>query len=220
MRGLATGFPIVRPRSAPILLLASALLPATKRLTGIPLPWSRLRPCTMIRALDQAVCTCLATARTNPTSSRAPPASGGAPSSGSAPSKQSLALLATTAQAGTVLSCRSSAGVDMSRLSRPHVANTAVAGLGDGAILSRRSLAWHQTEVTHKLTWALKTAHVTDLGRECHCDDQIDAAQCLKRPHERLQRPGQDELFDRARLSRSTRSLATRTASTISCSAI
>lgn len=36
MRGLATAFPIVRPRSAPILLRASALLPATKRLTGIP----------------------------------------------------------------------------------------------------------------------------------------------------------------------------------------
>lgn len=36
MRGLATAFPIVRPRSAPILLQASALLPATKRLTGIP----------------------------------------------------------------------------------------------------------------------------------------------------------------------------------------
>jgi len=36
MRGLATAFPIVRPRSAPILLRASVLLPATKRLTGIP----------------------------------------------------------------------------------------------------------------------------------------------------------------------------------------
>jgi hypothetical protein len=81
------------------------------------------------------------------------------------------------------------------------VANAAVAGLGDAATpdgLSRRSFAWHQAEVTHKLTWALKTVHVTDLGRECHRDDQIDAAQCLKRPHERLQRPGRDELFDRA----------------------
>lgn len=34
MRGSA--FPIVRPRSSPIVLRASALLPATKRLTGIP----------------------------------------------------------------------------------------------------------------------------------------------------------------------------------------
>ena len=32
---LATAFPSVRPRSAPILLRASAFLPATKRLTGI-----------------------------------------------------------------------------------------------------------------------------------------------------------------------------------------
>ncbi len=77
-----------------------------------------------------------------------------------------------------------------------HGARVEVRGTPDS--LSRRSLAWHKTEVTHKLTWALKTAHVTDLGRECHCDDQIDAAQCLKRPHERLQRPGRDELFDRA----------------------
>lgn len=36
MRGLATAFPIVRSRSAPILLRASVFLPATKRLTGIP----------------------------------------------------------------------------------------------------------------------------------------------------------------------------------------
>lgn len=31
--------------AVPILLRASVDLPATKRLTGVPLPWSRLRPC-------------------------------------------------------------------------------------------------------------------------------------------------------------------------------
>lgn len=36
MRGLSTAFPIVRARSAPILLPASVFLPATKRLTVIP----------------------------------------------------------------------------------------------------------------------------------------------------------------------------------------
>lgn len=45
MRGLVTAFPIVRPG----LFLSycgrrSVDLPSTKRLTGIPLPWSRPRP--------------------------------------------------------------------------------------------------------------------------------------------------------------------------------
>ena len=64
MRGLATAFLIVRPRSAPFLLRASALLPATKRLRGIssavvpppPMPDDE-------RCLDQSGCTCLETAQ-------------------------------------------------------------------------------------------------------------------------------------------------------------
>lgn len=74
MRGLATAFPIVRPRSAPILLRASALLPATKRLTGIP---SAVVPPPPMhddkKGSYQAVCTCLATAHINPTSPHARP---------------------------------------------------------------------------------------------------------------------------------------------------
>lgn len=42
IRGLATAFPCVRPGADPILQRASAL-PATKRVTDIPLPWSRPR---------------------------------------------------------------------------------------------------------------------------------------------------------------------------------
>lgn len=44
MRGLATAFPIVRPGLF-LSYCGRRPLPATKRLTGIPLPWSRLRPC-------------------------------------------------------------------------------------------------------------------------------------------------------------------------------
>jgi hypothetical protein len=46
MRGLATAFPIVRPGLF-LSYCGRRPLPATKRLTGIPLPWLRLRPCAM-----------------------------------------------------------------------------------------------------------------------------------------------------------------------------
>ncbi|OBQ84913.1 hypothetical protein A9K71_21395 [Mesorhizobium sp. WSM3873] len=75
MRGLVSAFPIVHPG----LFLSyrgrrSVELPATKRLTGIPLPWSRpaheRRMCRLQR-LDQVACASLAKAHMKPTSSRA-----------------------------------------------------------------------------------------------------------------------------------------------------
>lgn len=44
IRGLGTAFPCMRLGADPILQRASAK-PATKRLTDIPLPWSRPRLC-------------------------------------------------------------------------------------------------------------------------------------------------------------------------------
>lgn len=44
MRGLVTAFPIVRPGLFLSYCGRRLDLPATKRLTGIPLPWSRPRP--------------------------------------------------------------------------------------------------------------------------------------------------------------------------------
>lgn len=44
MRGLATAFPIMRPGLFLSYCGRRSILPATKRLTDIPLPWSRLRP--------------------------------------------------------------------------------------------------------------------------------------------------------------------------------
>lgn len=55
------------------------------------------------------------------------------------------------------------------------MANAAVAGLGDALTpdgISSRSLARHQAELTHELTWALKEAHVANLGDECHPEVQ------------------------------------------------
>ena len=69
IRGLATAFPCMRPGADPILQRASAL-PATKRVTDIPLPWSRPRLYAGLRCL-QAGCTSRATAHMKPASSRA-----------------------------------------------------------------------------------------------------------------------------------------------------
>jgi len=74
MRGLATAFPIVRPglfRS----YCGRRTRPATKRLTDIPLPLSRLRPCAKCKfasaTYDLIACASLATAHMKPVNSRA-----------------------------------------------------------------------------------------------------------------------------------------------------
>ena len=71
MRGLATAFPIMRP-GCPDLTAGVGVKPATKRLTGVPLPWSRPRPCARGRfRCFQVVWASLATDHMKPTSSRA-----------------------------------------------------------------------------------------------------------------------------------------------------
>jgi hypothetical protein len=75
MRGLATAFPRMRPGAVPILRRASAGSPATKRLSGVPLPRFRPHPCAMARRLRRvsghAGRTSWATDHMKPTSSRA-----------------------------------------------------------------------------------------------------------------------------------------------------
>jgi hypothetical protein len=43
---------------------------------------------------------------------------------------------------------------------------------------------------------ALKTTHLTDLDSERHGEEQIDAAQRLKRSYDQCQRPSREGLFD------------------------
>ncbi len=72
MRGLVTAFPIMRPGLF-LSYCGRRSLPATKRLTDIPLPWSRLRPCAIGDAVDYglAALASLETAHMKPASSRA-----------------------------------------------------------------------------------------------------------------------------------------------------
>lgn len=74
MRGLDTAFPIVRPGLF-LSYCGRRTVPATKRLTGVPLPLSRLRPCARCKFVatiyDLIDCASLATAHMKPASSRA-----------------------------------------------------------------------------------------------------------------------------------------------------
>lgn len=74
MRGLATAFPIVRPGYSD-LTAGVGQMPATKRLTGVPLPLFRPRPCARCKfyaaIYDLIACASLATAHMKPLSSRA-----------------------------------------------------------------------------------------------------------------------------------------------------
>ena len=74
MRGLATAFPIVRPGLF-LSYCGRRTRPATKRLTDVPLPLSRLRPCARYKFAAVAyvliACASLATAHMKPANSRA-----------------------------------------------------------------------------------------------------------------------------------------------------
>lgn len=74
MRGLATAFPIVRPGLF-LSYCGRRTRPATKRLTDVPLPLSRLRPCARCKfaAVTYVLIACasLATAHMKPANSRA-----------------------------------------------------------------------------------------------------------------------------------------------------
>ena len=74
MRGLDTAFPIMRPGLF-LSYCGRRTMPATKRLTDVPLPLSRLRPCARCK-FDAAIydlidCASLATAHMKPANSRA-----------------------------------------------------------------------------------------------------------------------------------------------------
>ena len=74
MRGLDTAFPIMRPGLS-LSYCGRRSVPATKRLTDIPLPLSRLRPCARCKFVAVIyvliACASLATAHMKPASSRA-----------------------------------------------------------------------------------------------------------------------------------------------------
>lgn len=81
-----------------------------------------------------------------------------------------------------------------------HMANAAVAGLGDRAAADRcagRSLARNEAQISHKLSWGLKPRDVAHLGREGCRYDEIDTAQRRKIMHQRLERPSRQELLER-----------------------
>jgi len=75
MRGLATAFPRMRPGLSLSYGGHRRILPATKRLSGVPLPRFRPHPCATARKLRRvsghAGCTSWATDHMKPTSSRA-----------------------------------------------------------------------------------------------------------------------------------------------------
>lgn len=188
MRGLVTAFPIVRPG----LLLSYCgrrPAPATKRLTGIPLPLSRLRPCAMmskhLRRLG-----CVRLSGDGPHKADQFTGDRGANHGRSLASRRQLPI--TSCQ--TALRLPGNLAHLRRRLLKPiqlcltnprrmtlgpcaldqHMADPAVAGLGDTAApdrLAGRALARDETEITHELARALETAHLADLGRKCHGDD-------------------------------------------------
>lgn len=61
-----------------------------------------------------------------------------------------------------------------------HVANAAVSYLGDATAsdcLAGRSYYRSKAEISHELAWALEPLYVTNLGGECHGNDQVYAPQ-------------------------------------------
>lgn len=198
IRGLNTAFPCMRPGADPILQRASAV-PATKRVTDIPLPWSRPRlyagaaipsgwlhlPGDRPHKACKFASYCRANDRGFLTLGDERPIS----------RRQSgLRFPGDLADLRCGLLQAIQLGFSNSRrvTVRPgafdkHMANPTVACLCDPAAANRaagRSLSGHETKIAHQLAWIVKPAHVANLSYERHSDDEFDTPQCLK-AHER-----------------------------------